>query len=1346
MDDALFELRIGDLISVPEVQTVIDLSEARDLDPEDPESRVHLEGLSHDFVLTDDILKIFRIILEHIKREDGRGFFIIGNYGTGKSHLLSVLGLIARYSWAHKALFHRPNTPDDLKKSIGKKRILPVMIPLTEYSADLKLEKIFWHAAEKAAATAGIPLALSYTQLYINFFNRYILNVHEAEFRNYIKSRFDTVSWEQIYRDDSASAHTIILQFLEHAGLSMTFDPMVDRKEQFTELLTSVQASGWDGVLFLIDELSEFLQSKPALNHLHEDTRFLQFLGEASLGQQLWIVAAIQESLEMNRNITQDVFNKIKARYQHLKLSTSHLQQFISERLLLKKRDDATDLIGNIFDHLFAAFKRLPITKETFIQLYPIHPETLTLLDQNIDLFSRHRGLVDFLTTQIRGKPEILIEGILDEPCHNLLTPDTIFDHFQTQLADSIKYSAYLRQFNQNVLPKIQHRFDDKNDCQVAMKTMKTLFLQAISPFKEDQTVRNIANMMLYRVFETPVDAEDTNYWFFEERIIRVLFQDVGYLKRVAGNTRLDDVYQFMLDLDPSLTIEEQINQVKDHLAVNYLEIYTEIILSMGYGLFPLASFLQKTVIRESITWQNTRRRVAIRLIHLNEIESEVLDSIRASLLKNKFDIALILLFPGDANEIKFHVQRFLAQEPSEISNAWAFIVPTLQDSLDVENTLLDIQAVRTLEEEFFSKSDTSDQSDTFEILNERKEKALLAGRERLRQAYMSGWFYSDKKATQLTIQQAFDHFEKWLETILVSVFTNRYPDHYKVAPGMDCHSKIIQELLLDKFIRPGDSSGLNLEKDAILLNAIEKIAVTLGLAQKKSGVYYLTGSPSKSYVTQAIMAQFPPSGHSDLSNSLTDPLLSAGRVLLQAIKPPIGMSRPVFDLGLATLIRKGYVVVYKSGKKLTLDNLHLPLTGQIDKIRRGALIADIYRPAFFLLYKLLFNRHLAELDLDSQENAWKKLVSQIEIWKSVTIQIKEVIKNRIERFSSRDSDLKETLITLDRFDELVSAVDTLNPDLLQRWHDFLSIFETIEKSDQLFASLKKMKSFWESGFKAYSFAEYYLSELKEKIPDKPEYQPLKSLLNPLIQKTLLSDDLILAEGMNSFQKEWETFRNLYRQQYCDEHENEYHKFHNNPYQTIVQSQLFRLFNQLISIKFIGALQENRNMVDMIHRLKNTGCKNDPYATLEVHPLCSCGFTLGKKVDVFDLDTLFELLFKQVTTSFAILCSQIFLAELEQTEDRTKNAAIQSIQKILELRPEHPSFITYLEDLLKDDVVTFINHLYSTKKPAAVFSFKDFFCSIKGCTLNAGQAREKLLDLVRLLEKYGDTDWIRFDD
>jgi hypothetical protein len=1346
MDEELLDLRIGDLIDVPAVQTVIDLSEARDLDPDDPENRVHLEALSHDFVLTDDIQNIFTVVMNHLEQDEGRGFFVVGNYGTGKSHLLSVLGLIARYSWAQKAVFHQQISPDGLHKALRNKRLLPVMIPLTEYASELKLETIFWHSAENAATAAGIPLALSYTQLYITFFNRYILGVHETEFRDFIKTRFDMVSWEQICRDDPASAHTIIQQFLETSSLKIAFDPAVDRKALFVELLVTIRANGWGGILFLIDELSEFLQSKPAVHQLHEDTRFLQFLGEASSGHPIWIVAAIQEALDMNRNIARSVFNKIKARYVQLNLSTGHLQQFISERLLRKKHRHATSLIGKIFDDLSAAFKHLPVTKTAFTQLYPVHPDTLKLLDQNIDLFSRHRGLVDFLSTRIRGKPESLIDGILDEPCHRLLTPDVIFDHFQAQLGDSARYSILLHVFTSTLLPRVKHRFTDENEYGTAVKTMKILFLLAISPVKEQRTVKDLANMVLYRVFETPVDAGDTNYVFFEERIMRILFQHVGYMTRISGTTRLDDRYQLTLDMNPVLTIEERIERLKGSLSPEHTETYDELIRSMGYGLFPLATVYRNTSIRDSVLWQNTRRRIAVRLIDTNELQSDALDTIRTSLLNGIIDFALILIFPGDIDDRKFHVQKFLTREPPETVDGWAFILPVFESSTECENVMLDIQACRVVEEELSGRSGDDNASDILEILKDRRDRSISAGTDYLRKAYMSGWFILNKGTSRLAEKHPVDHFDKWLDTILQQGLTNRYPDHYNVAPGMDCHSKIIQELLLDKFIRPGNSAGLNPAKDAVVLNAIEKTAVPLGLAQKKSGTYLLTGSPTRSHATRSIIAQLLLSSTIDASGEQPNPLRPAGRILLNVIKPPLGMSRPVFDLALITLIRKGYVTAYKSGKKLSVHDLHLPLTGQIDKIRRGTLIAEMYRPAFFLLYKLLFNRHLAELDLDSQDLVWKKLVSQIDAWQETARQFNQAVTVWKNDQTARKIDLKETLGMLNRLDEIIAAIDSSCDDPLQRWHLFLSKFETIEKPDLIFSGLKKLKSFLETDFTAFTFAETYLSELQSKIPNDPRYDAILSLFNPLIQKAYLSDDMVLGDGMKSFLIEFEGLRNLYQQYYCAEHVNAYAAFTNNPHDAVIQSQHFRIFDRLNSITFIGELQENRELMKTIHQMQCIRCDNNPGSILKVHPVCSCGFTLGQKIAVSSPDTLDKLLSHHIYHGYTILCSQIFLTELAVSGNDILDKSIVTIDKILSLDPKNPTFLDSLDRFLDDDTISYINHLHSALKPAVVISCKDLISRFKGCTLSTDQARKKLQDIMTILGQYDDGEWIRFDE
>ncbi|MCL4426353.1 MAG: DUF6079 family protein, partial [Firmicutes bacterium] len=79
-------MKIADLISVPPVRTVIRLSDLRH-----PERS---RELAETFVLTNEAEEALATILEAVAQGQGRGFFLQGNYGSGKSHLLTVLSLL----------------------------------------------------------------------------------------------------------------------------------------------------------------------------------------------------------------------------------------------------------------------------------------------------------------------------------------------------------------------------------------------------------------------------------------------------------------------------------------------------------------------------------------------------------------------------------------------------------------------------------------------------------------------------------------------------------------------------------------------------------------------------------------------------------------------------------------------------------------------------------------------------------------------------------------------------------------------------------------------------------------------------------------------------------------------------------------------------------------------------------------------------------------------------------------------------------------------------------------------------------------------------------------------------
>ena len=90
------ELRVGDLVDLPPVRTVIQLADLAN-------ERLAAE-IVEDFVLTADCDFVLTALLDAMTGEEGQGFFLQGNFGSGKSHLLAVLELLFREDQAWNVL------------------------------------------------------------------------------------------------------------------------------------------------------------------------------------------------------------------------------------------------------------------------------------------------------------------------------------------------------------------------------------------------------------------------------------------------------------------------------------------------------------------------------------------------------------------------------------------------------------------------------------------------------------------------------------------------------------------------------------------------------------------------------------------------------------------------------------------------------------------------------------------------------------------------------------------------------------------------------------------------------------------------------------------------------------------------------------------------------------------------------------------------------------------------------------------------------------------------------------------------------------------------------------------
>src|SRR6266540_2651935 len=137
-----------------------------------------------------------------------------------------------------------------------------------------------------------------------------------------------------------------------------------------------------------MDELSEYLRSKPSPQSFNEDLRFLQFLGEWGQDHRLWIVAALQEQIEHTGEIEYDLFRKIKDRYPiRLLLTPSHVRDLIARRIL-RKTPSYEIAVENLAKEFMELYSNASVDFAALCEIYPLHPATLELLEEVRDRFS----------------------------------------------------------------------------------------------------------------------------------------------------------------------------------------------------------------------------------------------------------------------------------------------------------------------------------------------------------------------------------------------------------------------------------------------------------------------------------------------------------------------------------------------------------------------------------------------------------------------------------------------------------------------------------------------------------------------------------------------------------------------------------------------------------------------------------------------------------------------------------------------------------------------------------------------------------------------------------------------
>ena len=307
-------MRYGDLIQFEPIETVVQLRDA------DHESAAR--QLVATYVVSQEMAeKLTAILIPQIQFDrpaDNKGFLVVGNYGTGKSHLMSVISAVAERADLLDALTN-PILADAARRIAGKFKVARTELGATT----MDFREFVCSQLEEALAGWGVDYRFPASDTIPN---------HKRAFEEMM------AAFHARYPDQ--------------------------------------------GLLLVVDELLDYLKSRKDqelvldLNFLREvgevckDLRFRFVAG---------VQEAIFDSLRFSH--VADSLHRVKDRFEQLLIARQDVQFVVAERLLKKTVEQQTRIRDYLtpFTRFYGSMnERL----DEFVRLFPVHPDFIDTFER----------------------------------------------------------------------------------------------------------------------------------------------------------------------------------------------------------------------------------------------------------------------------------------------------------------------------------------------------------------------------------------------------------------------------------------------------------------------------------------------------------------------------------------------------------------------------------------------------------------------------------------------------------------------------------------------------------------------------------------------------------------------------------------------------------------------------------------------------------------------------------------------------------------------------------------------------------------------------------------------------
>jgi hypothetical protein len=312
-------VKYGDLIQFDPIEDVIQIKDADKVDV--------ARQLVSNFVISDDMAAklsdphlpgaVFRN-LQFDEPQDNKGVLIIGNYGTGKSHLMSVISAVAEHGELADVLTSR-ELAESAKSIAGKFKVL---------------------RREIGATTMGLR---------------------------------DIIT---LWLEEGLAELGITFKFPDQDKVPSNKPALTQMMAAFGEMYPD------HGLLLVVDEMLDYLRSRRdqqlvldlgfmrEVGEICKDTRFRMIGG---------LQEAIFDSPQFK--FVSDSLSRVQSRFSQLLIAREDVEYVVAQRLL-KKSDEQRERIRTHLQPFTRFYGDMNERMDDFVRLFPVHPEYIKVFEQ----------------------------------------------------------------------------------------------------------------------------------------------------------------------------------------------------------------------------------------------------------------------------------------------------------------------------------------------------------------------------------------------------------------------------------------------------------------------------------------------------------------------------------------------------------------------------------------------------------------------------------------------------------------------------------------------------------------------------------------------------------------------------------------------------------------------------------------------------------------------------------------------------------------------------------------------------------------------------------------------------